>query len=85
MSTDRDCLPLPALTLGQIASLFPQFHPVTIARWRSSTLPEPDYVPADNQKRALWAVQTILEWADSRGLVVDREALSRICQSPGIE
>lgn len=84
-----DCLPLPALTLGQIAELFPQFHPVTIARWRNNTtgnaLPEPDYVPAENQKRALWAVQTITEWATMRGLSVDGEVLARICQTQKVE
>lgn len=76
-----DCLPLPALTLGQIAELFP-VHSVTVARWRSTTgknrLPDPDFVPANNQKRALWAVDTILVWALERGMKIDDAALSRI-------
>lgn len=76
-----DCLPLPALTLGQIAELFP-VHEVTVARWRSTTgrnrLPDPDFVPAGNQKRALWAVPTIVEWASERGMKIDDVALARI-------
>lgn len=77
-----DCLPLPALTLGQIASLFPSVHEVTVARWRTTTgvrrLPDPDYVPAGNQKRALWTVDTILVWASERGMSWDEGALRRI-------
>lgn len=76
-----DCLPLPALTLGQIAELFPE-HAVTVARWRTtqgkSRLPDPDFVPAGNQKRALWAVSTIVEWAQEQGKEVDSDALARI-------
>lgn len=76
-----DCLPLPALTLGQIAELFP-VHEVTVARWRTTSgrnrLPDPDYVPAGNQKRALWAVDTILVWASERGMKWDETALRRI-------
>lgn len=77
-----DCLPLPALTLGQITELFPDVHAVTVARWRNSTgrtrLPEPDYVPAGNQKRALWTVETVLVWASERGMSWDEDALRRI-------
>jgi transposase len=76
-----DCLPLPALTLGQIAELFP-VHAVTVARWRTATgknrLPDPDFVPAGNQKRALWTVETILVWASERGMSWDEDALRRI-------
>lgn len=78
-----DCLPLPALTLGQIAELFP-VHYVTVSRWSMETnpakpqLPEPDYLPAGNKKRALWAVDTILVWASERGMKWDEDALRRI-------
>lgn len=77
-----DCLPLPALTLGQITEIFPDVHPVTVARWRNTQgknrLPDPDYVPAGNQKRSLWAVDTILVWASERGMKWDEAALRRI-------
>lgn len=83
--SDRDCLPLPALTLGQIASLFPNVHEVTVARWRTTTgdkrLPDPDFVPAGNQKRALWTVETILVWASERGMKWDEDVLRRIVGS----
>jgi hypothetical protein len=83
-----DCLPLPALTLGQITELFPDVHAVTVARWRKpggrNSLPEPDYVPANNQKRALWSVETVLVWASERGMKWDEQALRRICQSQSV-
>ena len=76
-----DCLPIPALTLGQIASLL-NVHYVTVCRWREpdakNALPDPDFVPAGNQKRALWAVDTILVWASERGMSWDEAALRRI-------
>lgn len=82
-----DCLPLPALTLGQIAELFPDVHYVTVSRWSMETnpaktrLPDPAYLPAGNKKRALWDVETVLVWASDRGMSWDQEALRRICQT----
>ena len=82
MSDDRDCLPLPALTMGEIASLFPDKHEVSVYRWRSTKgknrLPEPDFVPAGNQQRALWSVETVVGWAERAGLEIDADVLARI-------
>lgn len=73
-----DCLPLPALTLGQIAELVP-VHYVTLCRWRDTDgMPSPDFVPAGNQKRALWSVQTVRVWMGERGWVLDETVLARI-------
>lgn len=83
-----DCLPLPALTFGEVASLLP-VHYVTVARWRDGTapngFPDPDFVPAGNPKRALWSVGTITVWADSRGIVLDEAKLAQICQTKTVE
>lgn len=74
------------LGLAEIARLFPQVAQQTVYRWRvvrgksGPALPEPVLTVS---KTPMWTEDTILEFAEARGLRVDRAELKKIRRAQG--
>lgn len=70
----------PLVNMALLVELFPQHNQITVyRRFRNRKgeggLPDPDLVVGHVD---LWFVQTILDWAESVGKVLDQEVLARI-------
>lgn len=73
----------PYVTMQLLIELLPNIHPGSVYRFNtaaggSKRLPAYDLTVGSAQ---MWTLDTITEWADRNGIVLDDTALTRICQT----